>query len=91
MSDPIDVGLRLLVRASLLYFGAGLLVAHVVVGCVKRSEKPACSEAELGKIEAAYVAEAVATCRGQTVDTCAELPGIEAKYSKLREAWVSCR
>lgn len=63
----------------------------VLYACLKQPERPACSEQTLAQIEAAYVAEAVAACKGKTVETCPELPAIEKKYSTQREEWVSCR
>lgn len=54
-------------------------------------EQPACQPAELARIEAAYVREVVDTCSGHTTETCPQYPAIKAKYSELRDAWVSCR
>ena len=59
--------------------------------CAASTPNPACAEARLAEIEAAYVAEAVLACRGQEVETCEELPAIREKYDGLRKEWVQCR
>lgn len=77
-------------------FGLGLLVVGALSAC--SPSKPAapppkaeCSDDQLAKLEAAYIAEAVAACAGETYDTCSELPGIRAKYAEAREAWKECK
>ena len=62
-----------------------------ILGCSQAAQRPACSPEYLAEIEAAYVAEAVAACRGQQVETCDALPEIRARYDALREEWVQCR
>jgi hypothetical protein len=58
-------------------------------------ERPACSEAALAALTAAYVAEASAACKaeGETgnYDDCKALPAIRAKYREAREEWVTCQ
>lgn len=68
-----------------------IVVLVALPGCAKRELPPPCATADLASIEAAYVAEAVETCRGRTTRTCAELPAIEAKYATKREEWIRCR
>lgn len=65
-----------------------LFASLLLSGC---QERPACQPAELARIEAAFVQEAVTTCAGQTIETCPQYPAIKAKYSAQRDAWVSCR
>lgn len=77
------------VELAFFLFGVVLFVAHCIA-CVKQPERPACSQETLAELEAAYVAEAISTCRGKTRETCAELPAIEAKYKAQREEWIAC-
>ncbi len=49
-----------------------------------------CDPDALGKIEAAYIAEAVEACGDKTYDSCEALPEIRAKYKAKREAWKEC-
>jgi hypothetical protein len=53
-------------------------------------KSPECSDEQLAKIEAAYIAEATETCAGKTYDGCEELPTIREKYQAKREAWKLC-
>lgn len=62
-----------------------------LLGACAASQSRDCSEARLAEIEAAYVAEAVAACRGQEIAECEALPAIRDKYDALREGWVQCR
>jgi len=55
------------------------------------AERPACGEAALAQIEAAYVAEILEACEGQHFDTCVERVKIDKRYDVLREEWVECR
>ena len=48
-------------------------------GSPKKPASPACSDEQLAKIEAAYIAEATEACSGKTFDNCEALPGIRAK------------
>lgn len=80
-------------RGPVALLGAALFSARVALtltGC-RQAERPPCSAPALGLIEAEYTAEALKACRGQTVDACAALPAIEAKYAAKREEWVRCR
>lgn len=71
---------------------AGGLLATMLLACTLEPENHACApEGELGKIEAAYVAEALQACRGHGYDDCPKLPAIREKYQKARDAWVQCR
>lgn len=76
-----------------LVFACMVLAAVLAIACApaRHAPNPACSKERLAAIEAAFVAEAVTTCRGYTVTTCAELPKVEAKYQAQREEWVQCR
>lgn len=79
-----------------------LLIAVTVTVCILASTacaktaqpaaptKPECASTELASIEAAYVSEALSTCRGKKFNTCAELPAIEEKYRTKREEWIAC-
>jgi hypothetical protein len=68
-----------------------VVAAVCLLSCSHAAQRPACSPEYLAEIEAAYVAEAVAACRGQKVETCDALPEIRARYDALREEWVQCR
>lgn len=68
-----------------------LKLATLLAGCTPRPERPACAAGTLASIEAAYVAEAITLCQGQTFETCKELPALEAKYAAQREEWIACR
>lgn len=76
-----------------LVFACMVLAAVLAIACApaRHAPNPACSKERLAAIEAAFVAEAVTTCRGYTITTCAELPKVEAKYQAQREEWVQCR
>lgn len=54
-------------------------------------ERPACSSAALGSIEARFNAEALVLCQGYTYDTCPDLPGLREKYKRERAEWEHCR
>lgn len=79
----------LCVVAFVMAFATILIV--LLSGCAKSNEPPACAPDQLAKIEAAYSAEVLAACAGQTYDSCAALPAIEAKYQQQREGWIQCR
>jgi hypothetical protein len=51
---------------------------------------PECSDEQLAKIEAAFVADAIKACAGKTYDTCEALPGLRAQADAERQKWVSC-
>ena len=70
---------------------ACVAMAGILAACAASTPNPACAEARLAEIEAAYVAEAVLACRGQDVETCKELPEIRERYDGLRKEWVQCR
>jgi hypothetical protein len=69
------------------------LVALAFVGCSAAQEPEACSEAQLAKLEAAFLAEAVTACKLEQrgYDTCEALPVLREKYDRLRRDWISCR
>lgn len=64
------------------------LLAVALLGC--GATKPPCTPEALAAIETAYIAEAVAACRGETYESCKVLPAIRAKFRAKREAWVEC-
>jgi hypothetical protein len=66
-------------------------IAFGCAGCSSSPEKPACSAEQLGKIEAAFVAEAVEACAGKTYETCEALPALREKYAVKRAAWKDCK
>lgn len=68
------------------WFILGPLLA---LGC-SHTERPECSEAALAKIEAAYIAEAVARCQGSGYESCDAIGEIRAKYARLRDEWEAC-
>lgn len=71
--------------------GRSAALALVLIGaCARPAPPPACAPAVLADIEAAFVAEAVDACRGQTRATCTALPTIEAKFRAEREEWIAC-
>jgi len=72
---------------SLIAVGACL----VFYGAACTRERPACAPAALASIEAAYIAEAVEACKGQTFDACTALPGIRDKYRAKRAEWETCK
>lgn len=81
------VGLAAIVLAAA---AATIVTAMLTMSC--KPERPACQPQRLAEIEAAYVAEAVAACRDAgTLEACAELPEIEARYAQKREEWIQCR
>jgi hypothetical protein len=53
--------------------------------------KPECSDAQLAKIEAAYIAEAAQACAGSTYDDCGVLEEIRQKYARKRAEWTACK
>lgn len=63
----------------------------LLAGCPNTAERPACSEVELAKIEAAFVTEASVTCAGKEWNECPEQERIRAKYRALRKTWEDCR
>ncbi len=72
-----------------------LCFVPVLFGCawLKATEREPCPPSDLAKIEAAYVSEAIATCKAEgatSADTCKALPGIQAKYRAARAAYVEC-
>lgn len=66
------------------------LLAGTAVAC-GAVQNPACSETNLAKLEANYIAEAVASCEGYTYSTCPALPAIRARYAAKRRDWIECR
>ena len=70
---------------------AGSVVVFACIACGASTERPACAPEALAAIEAAYVAEAIAACQGETEETCEALPAIREKYRAKREAWRTCR
>lgn len=67
------------------------LLALVVAACTATPK--ACPSTDLAKLEAAYVAEAIATCKAEgahTTETCKAFPAIKAKYAAKRAVWVAC-
>jgi len=65
------------------------LAALLAVAC--GPQRPACApESELGKLEAAFLAEALVDCKGFTFDTCPALPKLRAEYRVKVEAWRDC-
>ncbi len=72
-----------------------LLIGACAFGCafLQSAEREPCPPSDLAKIEAAYVSEAIATCRAEgakSADTCKALPGIQEKYRAARAAYVEC-
>jgi len=74
------------VKRALAAWAAALLVA-----CVRTEERPACSPATLLAIEEAYVRDVLQHCISRTLEDCAAMPVIEARYAELREEWIRCR
>lgn len=75
--------------------GPALLVGMMGLGSCSalRSDPAACPRADLAKLEAEYVAEAIASCKLEGAHSAAEckaLPAIKAKYEAKRKAWVEC-
>lgn len=74
-------------RSRLL--GVALLVGGAVA-C--GPTKPACApESELGKLEAAYVSEALLLCKGYSYSSCPALPKLKAEFHQRVEDWKSCK
>ena len=78
---------RIWLASSLLVL-VGLVQACATSKQAKHS--PECSDAELAKIEAAYITEATAACAGQSYATCDKLPELRAKYDARRKEWADC-
>lgn len=58
------------------------------------ANEKACPQTYLAKIEAEYIAEAVASCKAEGATSAAEcksLPAIKDKYDAKRKAWVECK
>ncbi len=78
----------LVLVASLASTGLALGIAGLM-GCAPSA--PACSPpSALALIEANYVAEMVASCRGFSFDACPTREAVEAKYGAMREGWAKC-
>ena len=74
------------VLAALTVAAAIGVVATLASGC-----RPSpCAPERLAEIEAAYVAEMLASCQGYTRATCPATSRIEAKYAEQRSGWVRC-
>lgn len=86
--EPRDhaVGIMFLIGVILLVLRLVLLT-----GCTPHEERPPCKPEELARIDAAFVAEAVAACAGSRLEACAAYPAIKAKYAARREEWIACR
>lgn len=70
-----------------------VLVLAGLAGCASRGtvpKTPECSDEQLAKIEAAFIAEAIEACRGQTTKDCEALPALREKYDAKRVAWANC-
>jgi hypothetical protein len=70
------------------------LVAFGCSSCAAPQEppkNPECSDTQLGKIEAAYIAEAAQACAGSTYDDCGVLEEIRQKYARRRAEWTACQ
>jgi hypothetical protein len=93
-SDEVPVTVEDSTVPSTLRTGATLLVLMVLgaVGCSGGVPETCQPDTDLATIEAAYVAETVATCRQYTTpDDCPQYPAIREKYRVQRAAWVSCQ
>ena len=77
--------LSMLLLMALIALG----VAALSVGC--NTYRPACTPQQLATIEAAYVAEATAACKGYGLDDCPFIDAIETKYAEQREEWARCQ
>ncbi len=77
-------------RALLLI---GLAVFPACAAFQSAANTGPCTPADLGKIEARFVAEAVKACSAegaQSLETCEAYPAIRDKYRAEREAFVRC-
>lgn len=72
---------------------AAFVAIATVPACVPppAERPPPCATQDLVTLEAAYVADAVAACKGRPMTACPELAPIEAKYHDKREEWIRCR
>ena len=68
-----------------------LLLSVWLLSCEGANTPAKCSDATLAELETKRVAEVVAVCAGNTVDTCPEYAEIDAKYEALRKDWVECQ
>ena len=76
----------LVMLLALRLFATIAAAAMLVSGC-----RPSpCAPEQLAEIEAAYVAEMLASCQGYTRATCPATSRIEAKYAEQRSGWVRC-
>jgi hypothetical protein len=63
----------------------------LLVGC-SGVQNPACSQANLARIESSYVAEALLSCSGyKTPEECPKYEPIKAKWEVERQKWVECK
>lgn len=96
IDQVIQAAADVLVAIVLIACGLGLcagvlMMLTMLSGCQRPAESPECSGSTLATIEAAYVAEALTACRGETFTSCRALPALEAKYTLQREEWSRCR
>ena len=75
------------VKFSAIWYAYALLLA-----CSSpQKPNPLCTTQHLAAIEAAYIAEAVEACAGESYDSCPALPALRAKYAAKREEWKACQ
>lgn len=75
-------------RVLLVVIGAALALA---AACIPPPPtRPECAHERLAEIEAAWLSETLLACDGYTLEACPAAPGLEAKYSALREEWIAC-
>lgn len=70
---------------------AALALTLSACGASLHAQNGLCSNATLAEIEAAYIAEVLAKCDGQSFDDCLARKKIDEKYDTLRKEWVQCR
>lgn len=78
----------LTIAMSLAVIGTCAISCAGIVGT--HAERPECSEASLGAIEASYVEDLMHACEGQTFSACEARPAIEERYRARREDWIRC-
>lgn len=73
----------------LLLLASVAVIVAALASC--RVYRPACQPEALARIEAAYVAETTAACKGYDLETCPSIGAIETKYAAMREEWARCQ
>jgi len=74
-------------------YAAILALVIAAEACIptRPAEPPECSDAELVRIEADYVAAILSACKHESYDSCAARPAIDRDFDARRQAWENCQ